>query len=221
MKTLLATRYVEIPEGVGLDTKSRVVTVKGPRGELIQSFKHLNLDMQKAGSNKLRVDLWFGNRKQVSGRGRLVHATPACSAAGDACAHTASLVCWSMHSLVFGDFASVLCRETSCFSPYFRVYGSVCGERLPVPQGFGPTIGGRPLSLSRGRIPGFAVEHLYIYVCGLGKSRTEVCGVTYFPCTCCNSYLVHYIPGTTKKGMVLVVLVRGSLGLESTPKRLT
>lgn len=84
MKTLLATRYVDIPEGVELTAKSRVVTVKGPRGELVQSFKHLNLDIQKAGANKLRVDLWFGNRKQVSGCGAPVQATPACSAAGDA-----------------------------------------------------------------------------------------------------------------------------------------
>lgn len=65
MKTLLATRYVTIPEGVKVDVKSRVVTVTGPRGELTQSFKHLNLDIQKAGANKLRVDLWFGTRKQV------------------------------------------------------------------------------------------------------------------------------------------------------------
>lgn len=65
MKTLLATRYVEIPEGVGLEVISRVVKVTGPRGELSQSFKHLKLDMQKTGKKKLRVDLWFGNRKQV------------------------------------------------------------------------------------------------------------------------------------------------------------
>lgn len=65
MKTLLATRYVTIPEGVNLEVKSRIVTVTGPRGELVQNFKHVNLDMQKAGSDKLRVDLWFGKRKQV------------------------------------------------------------------------------------------------------------------------------------------------------------
>ena len=64
MKTLLATRHVIIPEGVTLDVKSRIVTVTGPRGELVQSFKHVNLDLQKTG-NRLRVDLWFGTRKQV------------------------------------------------------------------------------------------------------------------------------------------------------------
>lgn len=69
MKTLLSTRFVDIPEGIDINVKSRIVTVKGPRGELSQSFKHLNLDIQKIGK-KLRVDLWFGNRKQVSPPGR-------------------------------------------------------------------------------------------------------------------------------------------------------
>ncbi len=57
-----------------LDIKSRNVKVKGPRGELERSFKHLNLAMELVGGNKdkgtnpkkLRVDLWFGNRKQLA-----------------------------------------------------------------------------------------------------------------------------------------------------------
>lgn len=65
MKTVLATRYVDIPDDVKLEVSSRIVKVTGPRGELTQSFKHLKLDMQKVGKKKLRVDLWFGNRKQV------------------------------------------------------------------------------------------------------------------------------------------------------------
>lgn len=65
MKTILATRYVSVPEGVQVDVNSRIVKVTGPRGELSQSFKHLKIDMVKVGK-KLRVDLWFGNRKQVS-----------------------------------------------------------------------------------------------------------------------------------------------------------
>ncbi|KAG5177326.1 ribosomal protein L6, alpha-beta domain-containing protein [Tribonema minus] len=67
MKTVLATRYIDIPEGVKVDVKSRVVSVEGPRGSLTRNFKHLNLDIQKAdGGKKLRVDLWFGNRKQLA-----------------------------------------------------------------------------------------------------------------------------------------------------------
>lgn len=57
-----------------LEIKSRNVKVKGPRGELERGFKHLNLAFELVGGNKdkgtkpkkLRVDLWFGNRKQLA-----------------------------------------------------------------------------------------------------------------------------------------------------------
>lgn len=70
MRTVLASRYIDVPEGIKIDVKSRIVTVAGPRGSLTRNFKHLNLDIQSvAGGKKLRVDLWFGNRKQVRGWG--------------------------------------------------------------------------------------------------------------------------------------------------------
>lgn len=49
--------------------KSREVTVKGPKGTLVRSFKHMALDMQhveKDGKKLLRVDLWFGNRETIA-----------------------------------------------------------------------------------------------------------------------------------------------------------
>ena len=57
-----------------IDIKSRNVTVKGPRGELTRAFKHVMLAFELVGGNKdagvppkkLRVDLWFGNRKQLA-----------------------------------------------------------------------------------------------------------------------------------------------------------
>jgi large subunit ribosomal protein L9e len=59
---------------VTISIKSREVTVKGPRGELTRAFKHANLALELVGGNKdagtpakkLRVDLWFGNRKQTA-----------------------------------------------------------------------------------------------------------------------------------------------------------
>ena len=59
---------------VTINLKSRNVTVKGPRGELSRAFKHLSLAFELIGGNKdkgtnpkkLRVDLWFGNRKQLA-----------------------------------------------------------------------------------------------------------------------------------------------------------
>jgi large subunit ribosomal protein L9e len=50
-------------------TKAREVTVTGPRGTLHRSFKHLAVDIQMTeidGGNKLKVDLWFGNRETIA-----------------------------------------------------------------------------------------------------------------------------------------------------------
>ena len=55
----------EIPEGVEIVLKGREVTVKGKRGEITRNFRHLTLDIQRVQA-KLRVDLWFGNRKQLA-----------------------------------------------------------------------------------------------------------------------------------------------------------
>jgi large subunit ribosomal protein L9e len=66
MKTILSTRYIDVPEGVTVDVHAREVVVKGPRGSLSRNFKHLNLDIQKVDEgSRIRVDLWFGTRKQV------------------------------------------------------------------------------------------------------------------------------------------------------------
>ena len=52
---------------VDVSVKSRVVTVKGPKGQLVREFKHVQLDMQLAEDGKsLKIDLWFGNRKCVA-----------------------------------------------------------------------------------------------------------------------------------------------------------
>ena len=66
MKTILGTRFFDIPDGVTVTCKARHVTVTGPRGKLERSFKHVQLDMRMVSDQKLRVDLWFGTRKQVA-----------------------------------------------------------------------------------------------------------------------------------------------------------
>jgi large subunit ribosomal protein L9e len=41
--------------------------VKGPKGELKRSFKHMALDIQKVeDGKKIKVDLWFGNRETIA-----------------------------------------------------------------------------------------------------------------------------------------------------------
>lgn len=66
MKQILGTRFLDIPDGVEVTVKSRTVTVTGPRGTLVRTFKHVNLDMMMVSENKLRIDLWFGTRKQTA-----------------------------------------------------------------------------------------------------------------------------------------------------------
>lgn len=66
MKVVLTTRYVEIPDTVSVTAKSRTVHVYGPRGKLNRSFKYRNIEFTKCGSNKLRVDVWFGKKKDIS-----------------------------------------------------------------------------------------------------------------------------------------------------------
>jgi len=67
MKQILNTRYVVIPEGVTVVIKARVVTVTGPRGTLTRTFKHRALEITRVdGGKKLRVDIWFGLKKQLA-----------------------------------------------------------------------------------------------------------------------------------------------------------
>lgn len=66
MKQILNTEYVDVPEGVKLEVKTRCVRVTGKRGMLQREFKHLRLEMRMVTAKKLRVDAWFKNRKELS-----------------------------------------------------------------------------------------------------------------------------------------------------------
>ena len=46
--------------------KSRIVTVKGPRGTLVKSFRHMTVDIRKIEDNKLLVEKWFGIKKELA-----------------------------------------------------------------------------------------------------------------------------------------------------------
>ena len=45
MKILNVKQSVEIPDGVECSVKARNVTIKGARGSLVRSFKHLKVDI--------------------------------------------------------------------------------------------------------------------------------------------------------------------------------
>jgi hypothetical protein len=46
MKQIVTSQTVKIPKEVTVSVKSRLVTVKGPRGVLRRNFKHLALDIR-------------------------------------------------------------------------------------------------------------------------------------------------------------------------------
>ena len=51
---------------VEVKVKSRTVVVKGPRGELIRTFKHLRLELKMISKSKFKVDVWFATRKELA-----------------------------------------------------------------------------------------------------------------------------------------------------------
>merc|ERR1712210_207063 len=71
-RTLLTEDFVEIPENVTVDVKARIVTVKGPRGEVKKNFSHLAVELQKMNLKEkkrsgihIRIRMWFGGYKQA------------------------------------------------------------------------------------------------------------------------------------------------------------
>ncbi|KAL8135391.1 large ribosomal subunit protein uL6-like [Apium graveolens] len=74
MKTILSSETMDIPDGITIKIKAKVIEVEGPRGKLVRNFKHLNLDFQLitdeetggGGQKKLKVDAWFGSRKTTA-----------------------------------------------------------------------------------------------------------------------------------------------------------
>ncbi|CAB0042956.1 unnamed protein product [Trichogramma brassicae] len=66
MKTINTYQTVKIPQGLTVSVKSRMVTVKGPRGVLKRCFKHLALDIRMVNPRVLRVEKWFGTKKELA-----------------------------------------------------------------------------------------------------------------------------------------------------------
>lgn len=71
MKTILSSETMDIPDGVKITVKAKVIEVEGPRGTLTRNFKHLNLDFQlikdaETGQKKLKIESWFGSRKSTA-----------------------------------------------------------------------------------------------------------------------------------------------------------
>merc|ERR1712223_544340 len=66
MKELNTWELVKVPEGVEASVKSRTVTVKGARGTLTKAFKHLAVDIYMVDKETIKVEKWFGKKKQLA-----------------------------------------------------------------------------------------------------------------------------------------------------------
>jgi ribosomal protein L6P/L9E len=68
MRDILKTEELEIPDGVTVTVKSRVIVVSGPRGTLTKNVRHVNMDIRllKGKGNKVILAVWQGNRKHIA-----------------------------------------------------------------------------------------------------------------------------------------------------------
>ncbi|XP_071453847.1 large ribosomal subunit protein uL6 [Hetaerina americana] len=66
MKQIVTNQTVKIPKDLSVSVKSRGITVKGPRGTLHRSFKHLALDIHMVNRRLLKVEKWFGTKKEIA-----------------------------------------------------------------------------------------------------------------------------------------------------------
>ncbi|KAM3174165.1 hypothetical protein ACTXT7_011087 [Hymenolepis weldensis] len=65
MRVISSSESIRVPTNVKVTVHSRVVTVKGKRGTLKRSFRHLALDI-KASNRKVTVTKYFGVRKELA-----------------------------------------------------------------------------------------------------------------------------------------------------------
>lgn len=68
MRDILQTEELEIPSGVEVTIKSRVITVSGPRGTLTKNVRHVDMDIRviKGKETKVTLAVWQGGRKHVA-----------------------------------------------------------------------------------------------------------------------------------------------------------
>merc|ERR1712127_353653 len=66
MKQINSFELVEVPAGIDASVKARVVTVKGARGTLTKSFKHLAVDIYMVDKSTIKIEKWFGKNKQIA-----------------------------------------------------------------------------------------------------------------------------------------------------------
>ncbi|OAF65313.1 hypothetical protein A3Q56_06959, partial [Intoshia linei] len=66
MRTICSEKKVIIPDEVELTISKRVVQVKGPKGRLIRSFRHLTIFLERPSKGVVIVRKYFGMKKDLA-----------------------------------------------------------------------------------------------------------------------------------------------------------
>ncbi|KAK9458909.1 60S ribosomal protein uL6 [Lipomyces oligophaga] len=66
MKYIQSDEILEIPAGVTVSIKARIVTVTGPRGTLTKNLRHINLAFTKLSESQIKLTVHHGDRKHVA-----------------------------------------------------------------------------------------------------------------------------------------------------------
>ncbi|KFH41175.1 60S ribosomal protein L9-B-like protein [Hapsidospora chrysogenum ATCC 11550] len=66
MRYIHSQELLEIPEGVKIHIKTRIVTVEGPRGKLVKDLSHLAVVFGQPKKNTISIEIHHGNRKNVA-----------------------------------------------------------------------------------------------------------------------------------------------------------
>ncbi|KAF2395550.1 ribosomal protein L6 [Trichodelitschia bisporula] len=66
MKYIHSQESLDIPEGVKVHIKTRLVTVEGPRGKLTKNLGHLAVSFSRPSPSVINIELHHGNRKNVA-----------------------------------------------------------------------------------------------------------------------------------------------------------
>ncbi|AET38850.1 60S ribosomal protein uL6 Ecym_3363 [Eremothecium cymbalariae DBVPG len=66
MKYIQTDQSLDIPEGVTVNIKARIVTVTGPRGTLEKNLKHIDVTFNKVSNKQITITVHNGDRKHVA-----------------------------------------------------------------------------------------------------------------------------------------------------------
>eukprot|EP00754_Rhynchopus_humris_P001145 Rhum_TRINITY_DN10716_c0_g1::Rhum_TRINITY_DN10716_c0_g1_i1::g.39770::m.39770/K02940/RP-L9e, RPL9; large subunit ribosomal protein L9e len=68
VRTIKSSNSAPILEGCTVEVNKRDVVVKGPRGTLTRSFKHMPIDLKvNTDKNVVQADVWFGRQQNIAG----------------------------------------------------------------------------------------------------------------------------------------------------------